>query len=203
LIDHRNGELVCQNCGIVVSSNELNRGPEWRAFDHIEREKLPRVGAPMSWAIHDKGLSTTIGWQNKDGRGNKLSPKNRSKLYRLRKWHRRSKLSNSNNRNLAYALNEIRAIGNKVNLPRNVTDTSSIIYRQALNRGLIRGRTIKSIVVASIYIACRQCGIIRTLQDIANTANITKKEAARNYRFLYRQIKPNVPPVNRSRYIVG
>jgi transcription initiation factor TFIIB len=76
-----------------------------------------------------------------------------------------------------------------------------MIYRQALNKKLIRGRTIKSIVVASIYMACRQCGIIRTLKDVANAANITKKEAARNYRFLFIKLKPNVPPVNRSRYI--
>jgi transcription initiation factor TFIIB len=151
--------------------------------------------------MHDKGLSTTIGWQNVDGKGNRLSPENRSRLYRLRKWHRRSKISDSNHRNLAFALSEISKISNKVNLPKNVIETSSVIYRQALNKKLIRGRTIKSVVVASIYLACRQCGIIRTLKDVAFAANITKKEAARNYRFLLKALKPNVPQVNRSNYI--
>jgi transcription initiation factor TFIIB len=201
LIDHNTGELVCHKCGLVISSSQLNRGPEWRAFDHIDREKLPRIGAPLSWALHDKGLSTTIGWANRDGKGRLLNSENRARLYRLRKWHRRSKLSESKHRNLTYALSEISKICNKLNLPRNVIETSSIIYRAVLNKNLIRGRTIKSVVVASIYIACRQCGIIRTLKDVAIAANITKKEAARNYRFLFRLLKPNVPPVNKSRYI--
>jgi transcription initiation factor TFIIB len=155
----------------------------------------------MSLTIHDKGLSTTIGWQNKDGKGKKLSPETRARLYRLRKWHRRSKLSDSNQRNLAHALGEISRISDKVNLPRNVIETSSILYRHALQKKLIRGRTIKSVVVASIYMACRQCGIIRTLKDVANAANITKKEAARNYRFLLKELKPSIPLVNPSGYI--
>jgi transcription initiation factor TFIIB len=201
LIDHDTGELVCHNCGYVISSNQLNRGPEWRAFDLKQREKLTRVGAPMSWTMHDKGLSTTIGWQDKDASGRKLSPEERTRLYRLRKWHRRSKVSDSSQRNLAFALGEINKISNKVSLPRNVIETSSIIYRQALQKKIIRGRTIQSMVVASIYMACRQCGMIRTLEDVANAANITKKEAARNYRFLLKELKPNVPQVNPSRYI--
>jgi transcription initiation factor TFIIB len=201
LIDRRNGELVCQNCGFVISSNQLNRGPEWRTFDHIDREKLPRVGAPLSWSRHDKGLSTKIGRINRDYQGRLLSPDKRSKLYRLRKWHRRTKVSDSKHRNLVNALSEIDKISDKLNLPRNIIETSSIIYRQALNKKLIRGRKIKSIVVASIYMACRQCGVIRTLKDIAYITNITKKDAARSYRLLYRQLKPNVPPINRSKYI--
>jgi transcription initiation factor TFIIB len=201
LMDHEAGELVCHDCGFVISSKQISRGPEWRAFDHAEREKLPRVGAPMSWTIHDKGLSTTISWENKDYSGRKLGPEERTRLYRLRKWHRRSKVSDSNQRNLVHALSEIGKISNKVNLPKNVVETSSIIYRQALQKKLIRGRTIQSVVVASIYMACRQCGVIRTLKDVAYAANITKKEAARNYRFLLKELKPNVPQVNPSRYI--
>jgi transcription initiation factor TFIIB len=167
----------------------------------MQREKLPRVGAPMSWTIHDKGLSTNIGWRDRDAKGQMLSPEIRAGLYRLRKWHRRSKVSDCNQRNLAYALGEIRKISNKVNLPKNVIETSSILYRQALQKALIRGRTILSVVVASTYMACRQCGIPRTLKDIANAANITKKDAARNYRFLLKELKPKVPRVNPSRYI--
>jgi transcription initiation factor TFIIB len=92
-------------------------------------------------------------------------------------------------------------ISNKINLPTNVMETSSMIYRRALQKQLIRGRTIQSIVVASIYMACRQCGVIRTLEDVAKAANITKKEAARNYRFLFRELKSTVPQANPSGYI--
>ena len=199
--DYETSELVCQACGVVVSSSELNTGPEWRAFDQEQRDKLPRVGAPVTWTIHDKGLSTTIGWQDRDASGRKLSPEERARLYRLRKWHRRSKVSDSTQRNLAHALSEMSKISYKLNLPRNVIETSSMIYRRAIQKQLIRGRTIQSVAVASIYMACRQCGVIRTLEDVAGAANITKKEAARNYRFLLRELKPSVPQVNTGKYI--
>ncbi|MES0324843.1 MAG: TFIIB-type zinc ribbon-containing protein, partial [Candidatus Bathyarchaeia archaeon] len=101
LRDYESSELVCQACGMVVSSTELSTGPEWRAFDQQQRDKLPRVGAPVTWTIHDKGLSTTIGWQDRDFSGRKLSPEQRARLYRLRKWNRRSKVSDSTQRNLA------------------------------------------------------------------------------------------------------
>jgi transcription initiation factor TFIIB len=201
LRDYETSELICQACGIVVTNTELSTMPEWRAFDQQQRDKLPRVGAPVTWTIHDKGLSTTIGWQDRDASGRKLSPEERARLYRLRKWHRRSKVSDSTQRNLAHALSEMSKISNKINLPRNVIETSSMIYRRAIQKQLIRGRTIQSVAVASIYMACRQCGVIRTLEDVAGAANITKKEAARNYRFLLRELKPSVPQVNPQGYI--
>ena len=201
LRDYETSELICQACGIVVTSTELSTMPEWRAFDQQQRDKLPRVGAPVTWTIHDKGLSTTIGWQDRDASGRKLSPEARARLYRLRKWQRRSKVSDSTQRNLAHALSEMSKISNKINLPRNVIETSSMLYRRAIQKQLIRGRTIQSVAVASIYMACRQCGVIRTLEDVAGAANITKKEAARNYRFLLRELKPQVPQVNPQGYI--
>jgi transcription initiation factor TFIIB len=199
--DSVSGELVCQDCGIVVSSTLLNQGPEWQAFDQIQRDKLPRVGAPVTWIIHDKGLSTNIGWQDKDWLGNKLSPENRAQLYRLRKWQRRSKFAESNQRNLSLALGELSRIRDKLNLPRSVVETSSINYRHALKKQLIRGRTIQSLVVACIYMACRQCGVIRTLEEVANAANMTKKEAARNYRLLLKELRQSVPQAKPSGYI--
>jgi transcription initiation factor TFIIB len=150
----------------------------------------------MTWTIHDKGLSTNIGWRNQDAYGRKLSQETRSRLYRLRKWQRRSKISDSRNRNLSIALSEMNNIQSKINLPRNVIETGSMIYRQALKANLIRGRTIQSVVVACIYMACRQCQVIRTLEDVAGSCNISKKDAARLYRFLFKELNPSVPKVD-------
>ena len=196
LRDYDTGELVCQSCGYVISSTLIDTGPEWRAFDQEQMDKLPRVGAPVTWTIHDKGLSTIIGWQDRGASGRRLSPEERAKFYRLRKWHRRSKVSDSNQRSLAYALGEMNKIAYKLNLPRNVTETASMIYRRALQKQLVRGRTIQNVAVASIYMACRQCNVIRTLEDIAFAATITKKEAACNYRFLLRELNSEVPQVS-------
>lgn len=201
LRDNESGELVCQSCGVVVSSTSLDTGPEWRAFDPAQRESLPRVGAPMSLLIHDGGLSTNIGWQNRDAAGRRLDAEMMSKIYRLRKWQQRSKVADSINRNLSYALGEMSKISSSLSLPKNVVETSSMNYRKALNAGLVRGRTIQSVAVACIYLSCRQCGVIRTLEDVAGSVGISKKEAARNYRFLLRALRPQVPQVNPRDYI--
>ncbi len=200
-MDLENGELVCERCGTVISGKQVSMMPEWRAFDQAQREKLPRTGSPMTLTIHDRGLSTSMGWRNTDYAGRSLSPEARNKLYRLRKWNRRSKITDSFNRNLSQALSIMNQLARKMNLPRNVLETSSMIYRKALKTNLIRGRTIQSVVVASLYTACRQCGVVRSLTDVAEAANIPRKTAARNYRFLCQRLNLNVPRTQRTGYI--
>jgi transcription initiation factor TFIIB len=92
-------------------------------------------------------------------------------------------------------------IQSKLNLPGNVIETSSMIYRKALKANLIRGRTITSIVVACIYMACRQCGVIRSLEEIARSVSFSKSDVARNYRFLLLELKPSIPQVDTQSYI--
>jgi transcription initiation factor TFIIB len=146
--DSETGEKICGECGVVVSSLNINFGPEWRAFTLQQREELPRTGAPANLMYHDKGLSTSIGWENIDGTGRKMSSSQKSKFYRLRKWNRRSRTSESKQRNLAYALSYIGKIGNKLNLPRNVVETASSVYRKILWKDLTRGRTIKGLAAS-------------------------------------------------------
>ena len=116
--DYERAELVCQNCGLVIDDDFIDRGPEWRAFDHDQRMKRSRVGAPMTFTIHDKGLSTMIDWRNRDSYGRAISSKNRAQLYRLRKWQRRIRVSNATERNLAFALSELDRMASALGLPR-------------------------------------------------------------------------------------
>ena len=201
LRDHEADELVCRACGYVVSSTLIDHGPEWRAFEPEQQENKPRVGAPVTWAIHDKGLSTTIGWQDRDASGRRLGPEARARLFRLRRWHQRSKVSDSAHRNLAHALGEVSKICGELSLPRSVMETSGVIYRRAIQGQLIRGRAIQSVAVACVYLACRQCGVVRTLDDVAEAAGLSRKEAGRNYRFLVRVLRPAVPQVDPQGYI--
>lgn len=199
--DNETGEIICTQCGAVVVDSLIDHGPEWRAFDLDQQEKLTRVGAPLTLTIHDKGLSTTISWQNQDATGRKLTPEEQERQYRLRKWQRRTSSNDSTQRNLTHALSEMNRIANKLNLPKNTTETAAMIYRRAINKQLIRGRTIQSVVAAALYMAARQCNVMRSLEDVAKAANITRKEAARNYRFLYKELKTDVPPVDRDSLI--
>jgi transcription initiation factor TFIIB len=199
--DNGTGEMVCTACGTVLDTVILNQGPEWRAFDPMKADKLARVGAPLTNLIHDKGLSTTISWKSQDGTGRRLTVAEKDRQNRLRKWQRRTNTKDSIQRTLTHALSELNRIADDLKLPRSTRETAAHLYRKAVTRGLIRGRTIQSMVASAVYMACRQCNVIRSLEDVAKAATITRKEAARNYRHLYQQLKPDVPRVNRDQLI--
>ncbi len=199
--DYESAEIVCMTCGIVVEAKIADRGPEWRAFDDEQRAKRARVGAPLTYTIHDKGLSTMIDWHDRDIYGKRLSPGQKAQIYRLRKWQRRIRVSDATERNLAFALSEISKIANALNLPKNILETASVIYRKAVKEHLIRGRSIQGVTSAALYVACRQCGLARTLEEIAQASSINKKEVGRSYRFLIKELNYFIPPLKPSQYI--
>jgi len=199
--DYENAEIVCMDCGIVVAAKIADRGPEWRAFDDEQRAKRTRVGAPLTYTIHDKGLSTMIDWHDRDIYGKSLSPGQKAQVYRLRKWQRRIRVSDATERNLAFALSEITKIANNLSLPKNILETASVIYRKAVKERLIRGRSIQGVTAAAIYLACRKCGLARTLEEIAQASTVNKKEVGRSYRFLIKELDYTIPPVKPSQYI--
>ncbi|MBS7639122.1 MAG: transcription initiation factor IIB [Candidatus Bathyarchaeia archaeon] len=199
--DYESAEVVCMECGYVVDMKIADQGPEWRAFDNEQRDKRARVGAPVTFTIHDKGLSTVIDWHDRDALGKRFDAGQRAQMYRLRKWQRRIRVSDAIERNLAFALSEITKIVNNLSLPKSVFETSSVIYRKAVKEHLIRGRSIQGISAAAVYIACRQCGLPRTIDEIADAANISKREVGRSYRFLVKELDISVPPLKASHYI--
>ena len=199
--DSEFAEIVCMDCGFVLATKLADRGPEWRAFDDEQRAKRTRVGAPLTYTIHDKGLSTMIDWHDRDIYGKRLSPGQKAQIYRLRKWQRRIRVSDATERNLAFALSEISKISNRLSLPKNILETASVIYRKAVKEHLIRGRSIQGVTAAAIYVACRQCGLARTLEEIAQASNINRKEIGRSYRFLIKELDYFIPPLKPSQYI--
>ncbi len=194
--DQSKGERTCRCCGLVIEENIIDNGPEWRAFDHEQRDKRTRVGAPTTSTIHDQGLSTTIDWKN-----NNISSQNQAQWYRLRKWQRKIRISGSRERNLAFALSELDRYSSRLGLPRSIRESSSVIYRKALDNKLIRGRSIEGVVSASIYIACRQSNLPRTLDEISEISNVTKKEIGRTYRFIARELNIKLTPTSPVDYI--
>ncbi|MEM2816552.1 MAG: transcription initiation factor IIB, partial [Candidatus Bathyarchaeia archaeon] len=199
--DYECAEIVCMDCGVVVATKIADRGPEWRAFDDEQRAKRTRVGAPLTYTIHDKGLSTMIDWHDRDIYGKGLSPGQKAQIYRLRKWQRRIRVSDATERNLAFALSEITKIANALSLPKNIIETASLIYRKAVKERLIRGRSIQGVTSAAIYLACRQCGLPRTLEEIAQASNVNKKEVGRSYRFLIKELNYFIPPLKPGQYV--
>ncbi len=142
-----------------------------------------------------------IDWHDRDIYGRKLAPGQKAQIYRLRKWQRRIRVSDATERNLAFALSEISKIANNLNLPKSILETASVIYRKAVKEHLIRGRSIQGVTAAALYVSCRQCGLARTLDEIAEASGIDKKEVGRSYRFLVRELDYFIPPVKPSQYI--
>jgi transcription initiation factor TFIIB len=199
--DYECAEIVCMDCGFVIAAKIADRGPEWRAFTNEQRAKRTRVGAPLTYTIHDKGLSTMIDWHDRDVYGKSLPYGQKAQMYRLRKWQRRIRVSDATERNLAFALSEISKIANNLSLPKNILETASVIYRKAVKERLIRGRSIQGVTAAAIYLACRQCKLARTLEEIAQASTVNKKEVGRSYRFLIKELDYFIPPVKPSQYI--
>jgi transcription initiation factor TFIIB len=199
--DYSRGELVCEDCGLVIDEDFVDHGPEWRAFDSEQREKRSRVGAPLTYTIHDKGLSTVIGWKNRDSYGKSIPTRSRAQLYRLRKWQRRIRVSNATERNLAFALAELDRMASGMGLPRNVRETAAMIYGKAVIKNLIRGRSIEGVSAAALYAACRQCGVPRTLDEVAEASGVSRKEIGRTYRFIARELGLKLMPTSPQDYI--
>ncbi|NMC08149.1 MAG: transcription initiation factor IIB [Candidatus Lokiarchaeota archaeon] len=200
-VDDYRGEKVCSACGTVMKAKIIDQGPEWRAFDADQKKKRTRVGAPLTYTIHDKGLSTIIDFRDRDVFGRKISPRIKAQVYRLRKWQRRIRVSDAMERNLTFALSELDRMASALSLPKNLRETASKIYRSAVKNHLIRGRSIEGVAAASIYASCRLCKIPRTLQEIAEVARVDKKEIGRCYRFISHRLALNAGPTSPVEYI--
>jgi transcription initiation factor TFIIB len=199
--DAEHGETVCDECGLVVEEDEIDPGPEWRAFDSSERDQKSRVGAPTTQMMHDKGLSTNIGWQDKDAYGNALSSRQREKMQRLRTWNERFRTRDSKERNLKQALGEIDRMASALGLPENVRETASVIYRRALDEDLLPGRSIEGVSTAALYAAARQAGTPRSLDEIATVSRVEKMELTRTYRYIIRELNLEIKPADPKSYV--
>ncbi len=201
VVDEEHGETVCSDCGLVVEEKNVDPGPEWRAFNPREKDEKSRVGAPTTTMMHDKGLSTNIGWQDKDAYGKSLSPRQREKMQRLRTWNERFRTRNSKERNLKQALGEIDRMASALGLPENVRETASVIYRRALDEDLLPGRSIEGVATSALYAAARQAGTPRSLDEIASVSRVDKMELTRTYRYIVRQLGLEVKPADPVSYL--
>ncbi len=193
VFDPERGEYICIETGEVLEEHVVDQGPEWRAFTPEEKERRSRVGGPLTPTVHDKGLSTVIDWRDRDATGKKLEPKKRLEVLRWRKWQIRARIQSSIDRNLAQAMNELERISSLLGLPRSIKEEAALIYRKAVEKGLVRGRSIESIVAAAVYAACRRLKVPRTLDEIAIYTKADRKEVARCYRLLLRELGVRVP----------
>ncbi|MDD5700341.1 MAG: TFIIB-type zinc ribbon-containing protein [Candidatus Nanoarchaeia archaeon] len=193
--DEQKGEIICNDCGLIVEEKMVDTGQDVGGqFD--KSEKKGRGGAPISLQKFDRGLTTNIGEISDIYR---LEAGQTRKFLRLKKWQER--VSTSIERNLRLAMSELRRVASFLNLPSVVRDEASRVYNFVLQRGLVRGRSMESVIAACIYAACRSYNIPRTLDEIAGASDVERKEIGRTYRFIVRKLKIKVTPSSPKDYI--
>ena len=185
--DPSKAEFVCLETGEVIEDRVIDDRAEWRAFTPEERERRARTGGPITPTVHDMGFTTAIDYSDRDASGHALVSK-KYQLYKLRKWQARTRILTSVERNLAQAMNELDRLADLLNLPSYIREEAAKIYREAVEKGLVRGRSIESVIAAAVYLACRLRKLPRTLDEIEEYSRVNRKEIARCYRLLLREL---------------
>jgi transcription initiation factor TFIIB len=195
--DPEAGELVCGGCGLVLGNIPPDPRPEWKAFNPGEWEDRPRA-AP----VKGPGNATLVG---KDTYGVRLTREKEAQIIRMRRWHRRLGVNTGRDRNLRIALPELHRLVGELHLPTVTRLEAEKIYRQALDRGLVRGRSIDDIAAACVYAACRLTGVPRSLAMICEHTSASRRDVARGYRLIHIELGLDVPlPDPRTRvYRIG
>jgi transcription initiation factor TFIIB len=202
IVDTKAGEEVCSSCGLVVSDEIVDTGPEWRAFTSAEKESRARTGMGMSYTLYDKGMSTGFNG-NRDARGNRLDFETRNKMTRLKRYDNRSKLDDTWGRNLSIAMAELDRLSATLHIPQQVKEQAALIYRRALKKDLIRGRSIDAFVAASLYAACRQNKVPRPLKNVSKASTREHSEVSRSYRLLLRELNLKMPVDDPMKFVSG
>ncbi|HEX2168926.1 MAG TPA: TFIIB-type zinc ribbon-containing protein [Nitrososphaera sp.] len=195
IADLESGELVCSDCGLVFSEKATDNRPEWRNFGSENNDRA-RTGSPVSLAQHDMGLNTVIGNNNKDSHGQSLDASMHSTMKRLRTYDFRSQTRTSADRNLMRAFGELGRQRDKLGLSDAMIDKTAYIYRKALGKGLVKGRSTSAILAAAIYIACREMGAARSLNDISEITDVRRKVISRSYMILIQQLEIIMPMID-------
>jgi len=199
VLDKTQGEAVCVDCGLVLSEELINQGPEWRAYTLEEYKTKKRTGNPISYSRYDKGLHTSIiGFR--DASGNLLSSRQKRRAWRLRKWHLRA-TKDSKNSNLLKAMNELQLLSEKLHVSMAVQEKAAIIYRKALEANLVKGRTIAGIVAGSLYVACRFTKTPKTLNEVIKASMLSRRVVSMSYRLIVKELKIKMPHHDPLAYI--
>ncbi|AAR39126.1 NEQ276 [Nanoarchaeum equitans Kin4-M] len=195
IYDPKTGEYICKDCGYVIKI-EFDLGPEWRHFDD-ETVDRRRGGAPLSYAKVGRGLSTEIGDTSEIY---KLKGELKQKFMRMRKWHSRVALS-AIDRNLKIALHELKKMVDKLNMPKYVEEEAARIYQKVVEKGLARGRNINTLLAGTLYLVIREYNIPRTLEELEKATGISKKDIAKAYRLIVRELGIKPKPISPADFV--
>ena len=206
--DMQNGEIICSGCGVVVDDQIANYGPETISSNFEDKMKLARATGQTTYSQHDLGITTEISISAKDFSGKTINHEVASQMHNLRKWQQRVRVSSPRERRLANVLAKMGETCDGLSLSKNVLETASMIYRNLDEHVDVKGKSVVSITAATIYMACKQCDVVRSLEEICRGICPSKdvksktKLAARYYRTMVMEMgQVHAPVVTMDRYI--
>lgn len=198
--DSSRGEVLCSSCGMVITDKVEDTTPEQRSNTIEDYNNNTRNGMASALSIHDKGLSTIIGNTDRDALGNSMSSYMKGTFNRLRLWDSRSR-SNSQERNLRTAFIVLGTAKSKLDISDTLIERAAYLYRKAINKNITRGRTITGMILSALYVSCRESNVPRTLQEIANSGNISFKDLSRHYRVFVKALDLQVDSFIPSEFV--
>ena len=198
ITDSERGEIVCGGCGLILLQNMADASYENNGYTSEDFMKMARTGPASSLTMNDRGLSTVIG-NNKDSTGKALSSKTKYEFNRLRTWDQRSKSRKTASLSKAFTL--LHGMKTKLGISDNVVENAAYIYRKVVNAKLTRGRTMASLISASLYAACRENNIPRTLNDIAEAGNVERRILSRDLRTIIKKLGLNLNQYDTTSFI--
>jgi len=163
--------------------------------------KRSRAGGPIKFAKQNIGLTTEIDRYDRDIKGVAVPSERKAQLYRLRKWQRRSRMGTSIDRNLSIALPELDRMSACLNISPNIKEECARIYRKCVGLGIVRGRSIESVIGAIIYLVCRQHHLPKTLKELEKVSGVDKKDIGKSYRTICRRLNMRMPVVSPADYV--
>lgn len=193
-VRERETETVCDECGLVVDEDAVDRGPEWRSFPDDDTNP-ERTGAPLTRSRHDRGLSTEI------GHSTRLGGRKRRRIARMRRQHRRARISTKIERNQVYAFTEIQRLTSQLELPESVRDRACVLFESAQNEDLLRGRSLEGFAAAAVYATCRTAEVSRTHGEVVETARASSAELKAAYDALNRELGLQTGPIDPREYL--
>jgi transcription initiation factor TFIIB len=206
--DIHNGERICSGCGIVVDEQMADLGPETKTSNLEDKMRLARASGQTTLAQHDMGIATDISISSTDFSGKKISSTVSNQMQSLRKWQQRVRVTSPRERRLTNVLGKISETCENSSLPKNVVETASMIYRSLDGKNIeVKGKSVVSITIAVVYMACKQCGIVRSLEEICKNVcapsdiKAKTKLAAKYYRNLVLEIGNVTTLVTMDKYI--
>lgn len=192
--DLESGEIICSNCGTVAAEYMEENRKEFSGT--LDGNNNVRVGPPISLTMHDMGLATEVGKDNRDSSGQLIDLDMRNRMNRLRTWDARIQVKDASVRNFRVAFTLLNKLKDKLSLPYAVIEKAAYIYRKVQQEGFVKGRLISSTLAASLYVACREMGVPRTIEEIANAADVRKKTVSRAYRDIVLSLGREIPQID-------